>query len=221
MVAVKRLTAPYARTSIVEFAERQLRSRLESQVASLTLRALPRRGAVEVPSGAVELRVAAALPDAPTRRMLVPVEIWSDGAFVRAVPVWFAVTAVQEILVAAADLPAGHRPEINDFVPAKVEVTALPGMPLAASTDFVGLRLKRRVDAGGALLQGYLEPAPEVARGEQVAFAYGEGSIRIEGKARALSDGRVGQSVHIRSGNDTLLATVVAPLVVLLLRRST
>lgn len=211
VVAVKRLTAPYSRTAIVEFAERQLHAHLKPHVDSLTLHALPRRGAVQVPSGAVELRVAAGLADAPSRRMLVPVEVWVDGAFVRAVPVWFAVTAVQEVLVAAAELPAGSRPESNDFVPAKVEVTALPGIPLAASVDLVGQRLKRRVDAGGALLQGYLEPAPEVARGEQVVFAYAEGLIRIEGKARALSDGRVGQNVHIRSGNDTLLATVVAP----------
>lgn len=204
-------TVQVSRTAIVEFAEGQLRARLEARVAGLALRALPRAGDVAVPSGTVKLRIAESFADALSRRMLVPVEIWSDGALVRTVPVWFAVTAFQEALVATGSFPAGYQPAAQDFVLAKVEVTALSGNPLPPTTDLVGQRLKRKVDAGGALLQGYLEPAPEVVRGEQVAFAYAEGMIRIEGKGRALSDGRVGQNVRIRSGNDTLLATVVAP----------
>lgn len=210
-VAVTRQTVPYALSEVVAFAERALRARLEPKVERLTLQALPQARELRGPRGDVTLRISEPLSDIPARRMAVPVDILTDGVFVRSVPVWFAVSAFQDALVATNSFPAGYRPEPSDFAPALVEVTAVSGIPVPLNTELVGQRLKRSVEAGAALLQGYLEPAPAVARGEPVEFAYAEGVIRIEGKGRALADAKVGQAVSIRFGNETLLATVVGP----------
>jgi flagella basal body P-ring formation protein FlgA len=211
VVAVTRQTVPYALSAVVDFAERALRARLEPGAESLTLQALPQVRELRVPSGDVTLRLSEPVADVPARRMMVPVDILTDGVFVRSVPAWFAVRAFQEALVATGSFPMGYRPTQSDFVPALVEVTAVSGLPEPVSTELAGQRLKRSVEAGGVLLKGYLEPAPAVARGEPVEFAYAEGVIRIEGKGRALADAGIGQAVSIRFGNETVLATVVGP----------
>lgn len=210
-VVVRRLTVPYSRGVVVEFAERELRRRIESQFESLVLRPLHEAGSIHVPNGAVSLRVSESTIRQLSRKMLVPVEVWLDGAFVKAVPVWFSVNAVQPVLLATTSLPVGHRPVAGDFVVGKVDLTELSGLPLPVAAEFAGQRLKRGVQAGAPLLQSHLEPAPAVARGESVEFEYSAGPIRVEGRGRALSDGRLGQNVRVRSGNNTLLATVVAP----------
>lgn len=146
-----------------------------------------------------KLRVIARAPtdDMPHRRMLVWVDIWVDDAFVRVVPVSFAVQAYQTAYVARQDVRVGRIVQDHEFDSRQIDI-AESAAPVAVLKDAATWRMKHSVSRGGVLLKNQVEEAPAVARGESATLRSQVGVLTLESKVEVLQDGYPGQMVKVR-----------------------
>jgi flagella basal body P-ring formation protein FlgA len=183
----------------------------------LTLRLTPEDlHEARLPQGTVSLRVRQIPPARPRSRMTVWVDVALDGALYRAVPVSFRVSAIGNVLVARTGLAKGAQPDCAVLAVEERDVTALPAAPQEGGCAALGRRLRRGMAAGEALLADELEEVPAVSEGEYVKLEVVNGAVKLEARALALTDGNIGQRIPVRasSGDEPVLATVVAPGVV-------
>ena len=76
-----------------------------------------------------------------------------------------------------------------------------------------GWRTTKALEEGEPLTPANSRPAPAIARGDWVVLHLKTGMVELEGRARALQDGEMGQVVKVRSANSAnpVEARVVAP----------
>jgi flagella basal body P-ring formation protein FlgA len=152
-----------------------------------------------VPPGRVELKPHAIAEGQPVaRRMQLPVDIWTDGAFARSVPVTMRVRWVGRAWVARRDVRAQQRLDDDVLDLKETELAGLPAAPLAADQPTSGLRLRRPLLAGQVLTAAHVEPELSVSRGQRVRLLSRSGAITLETTAEALQDGHPGQQVLVR-----------------------
>jgi flagella basal body P-ring formation protein FlgA len=160
---------------------------------------------IAMPAGKLELK-ARALPQGtrPTARMVVWVDAWVNGRFLRAVPVSFGVTAYGEAWVARAPMAAGAlvRPGMLEL--REVDLAAQPAsMAVPAPADGAQasrLRTLQPIKAGEPLGPANARTVSAVARGEQVTLRFNTGAMQLEARAEALQEGALGQTVRVRLG---------------------
>jgi flagellar basal body P-ring formation protein FlgA len=184
--------------------------------ADVALAATPRD--VTVPFGQSTLKVRPIPHDGqPARRMLVWVDIWVEDRFVRTVPISFDVAAYGPAYVCDGDLPLGTRVDASSVTLREVELT---GRAAPAATPQGGVldsgervQMRRPLAAGKVLTRLDVESQAAVSRGEWVALRVRSGFIEMESRAEALQNGRVGQTVSVRTSTATtpLAARVVGP----------
>jgi flagella basal body P-ring formation protein FlgA len=184
--------------------------------ADVAVTAMPRD--VAVPFGQTSLAARPIPQDAqPAKRMVVWVDIWVEGRFVRTVPVGFDVAAYGPAYVTDGDMPLGAGFDPSALKAREVELTgrAIPVLAPSAAVSASGAakQMRRPVPAGKALTSQDVEDRPAVARGDWVALRVRSGAIEMESRVEALQSGRVGQDVSVRpsKSSDPILARVVAP----------
>jgi flagella basal body P-ring formation protein FlgA len=156
---------------------------------------------IDLPSGQLELRPRPlARGSHPASRMVVWVDAWVDGGFVRTVPVSFSVAAYNEAWVARSAVASqavlsGDMLERREVDIAAAPASAWPAGPAGASP---ALRSLRALKAGETLdAQNARVPLP-VARGDWVTLEFSAGAMRLQGRAEALQEGDLGQLVKVR-----------------------
>ncbi len=207
-------------------AEDICRAATEAVRATLTRPDLEVRAVAQCPETAsrvphgrdISLRARPPIDDAwPARRIVVPVELWTDGQHARTVAVPVKVEALGLAWVAREDL-AAQQPLDGDAAPPMdaltVDLAGLNAAPLTARTPLEGLRLRRPVLKGQVLTATHVEARPIVRRGQPVTVRAQSGAISLETTGEALQDGVNGKSVLVRMGSRAgapLLARVVGP----------
>ena len=166
---------------------------------------------VAAPFGQSMLKVRPIPAQAPlARRMLVWVDLWVEGNFVRSIPVGFEVQAFGPAYVAAQDLPAGSRVEAPALAVREIDLAGRAA-PLQSAPE--GQQLRNALPAGQVLTAKDVQPQAAVTRGDWVALRLRSGGIELESRVEALQGGRVGQLVSVKPGNASapILARVVGP----------
>jgi len=66
-------------------------------------------------------------------------------------------------------------------------------------SQLANMEYRRNLRAGTVLTPDMLRPAEVISRGQQVRVTVQRGAIKIESKAEALSDGRMGKTIRVRN----------------------
>ncbi|MWL90532.1 flagellar basal body P-ring formation chaperone FlgA [Cupriavidus sp. SW-Y-13] len=208
-VRIERAMQALSGEQIQAAARQRLESWLQARHARFAASAAQDIQALAVPAGSLELRPRE-IPDnqLATRRMVVWIDIWVAGDFVRTVSVAFDVNVYQDAWVARHDVRAGNALRTDDFERKQVDIARLGSAPVAVIPD--GSRIRHNVLAGTPLLQAAVQAVPAVARGQMVTLRSQIGAIALEGRAEVLQDGWPGGRVQVRmpAGNAPVLARV-------------
>jgi flagella basal body P-ring formation protein FlgA len=113
---------------------------------------------------------------------------------------WARVSAraAVPVVAAAADLQSGRALERQD-VRLETRNDLFASGLVASLEDALGKWPRRPIRAGAALAAEWLEPAPDVARGETVKVEIWSGGAHLEMDARAEGAAAVGQPVAVRN----------------------
>ncbi len=166
-----------------------------------------------VPIGLTSWRVRPLGNTPIAKRMRVWVDIFTEGRFVRAVPVSYDVSIFASAAVAANALAAGQTLLASQLVEREMDIARMPsGHGGGASMSDIGTthqtRLRRSVQRGEVITQAHLQEIPAVSRGEWASLTSQSGAIALESRVEVLQDGQVGQIVRVKQANAT--STVLA-----------
>jgi len=198
------LRALAERTLVEALAARGLRAEVQPSGEPTELR---------LPAGTRRLSARLAEQGALSRRMCVWVDVELDGRGYRSVPVWFAVKAYREVLVAAEPLRAGDALHAGQLRTESFDVATLTSAPLPVKGGSPnGLRLRRPVAAGQPLTAAAVEARPAVLRDAPVQVQVTLGAVSLQTAGIALADARLGETVKARNpaSNESFGAIVVA-----------
>lgn len=203
---------------IEQTARQALRSWLSQRSERAELRALAVPRDLQLPEGTAELVVRPIDDTQPRKRMLVWVDVWAGGRFVRTLPVSFEVSAWAVVPASSSGAPAGAPLDVRTIDLREVDVTLLPAPAMAAGAlpamvSTSSQRLRRAVQPGEALTVRHLESVPAVERGQWITARSVAGSVALESRVEALQDGRVGQTVRVKQANSAhaISARVTGP----------
>lgn len=109
------------------------------------------------------------------------------------------VAVLENIVVAARNLPRGHVLQRSDLEVQRRDIAAHQLAYITDPAQVVGQRLTRSVLAGAILGAGVLQTEAVVSRGQRVALSAGGAGVRIRMAGIALSDGARGQRISARN----------------------
>jgi len=179
-------------------AEEALRAQLAPSFVKVQLQAL------QAPAADVSLHAGESVrarrvqwAGSPARRMTVWMDIVSRAQVVRTIPVEIEVRAYVNGWEASADIRPGVA-TLNEanLQRAEVDVATLGTTPWREALD--GYRLRKPLLAGQILTAAHVERVSAVTRGQLVDVKASDGDLRIDGQARALQDGQVGDLIQVR-----------------------
>lgn len=152
---------------------------------------------LSVPAGNLELR-AREIPDnqLAARRMIVWVDVWVAGDFVRTISVAFDVNVYQDAWVARHDVRAGAFLRAEDFERREIDIARIGGRPVSGMPT--AARARHGVLAGTPLMEAAVQAVPVVVRGQTVTVRSHVGVIALEARAEVLQDGWPGSRVPVR-----------------------
>lgn len=131
-------------------------------------------------------------------RMPVWIDISVGGRPHGTVPVWFAVSAYTDVAVANQDLPRHSAVSAAQVIYELRDIAGLTATPVFDELPDEH-RLTRAVAAGDIIVSTVLEPIPQVQTGELITVHARHGSVALDVKARALSDGGLHEQILVES----------------------
>lgn len=206
-------SAPDMDARLVDAAKVELEAYLAGQVKAFAIKAVDSRTRPVLPPGELTFRVQA-LTELPVRkRMAVAVDVFRNGQPYRTFPVWFAVSATTDVLVAKENLDPQQPLAAILFERQRLDIASLAQPPVDPASDLRLLRVRRSLAQGTVLLASDIEQTPPVARNQDIALKVVAGGVTIETQATALSDAMIGKSVRVRNprSGEEFVAIVVAP----------
>jgi flagella basal body P-ring formation protein FlgA len=143
--------------------------------------------------------------------MVVKVDIDVDGVFYGTVNVPVQLSLVRQVPVTTRELGAGHVLTAADFALEQRDIAGI-GEPLASITPG-GMRLKRGIGAGRALVAADVIQEGAAMRGDRVSLRATQGGAGIEADAQIVRGGSVGDLVGVTIGSSpaVLQGRLVAP----------
>lgn len=109
------------------------------------------------------------------------------------------VSVYRQIAVASRSLARGHRLTAGDVTLAVRDTGQLRQGFVTHTDAAIGMALQRPLQAGDPVRLSQLEAPTVVRRGDQVRLKASTGTITVDTKGTALSDGRVGDQVRVRN----------------------
>ena len=196
-VRIERAIQPLFGSQLQTAARQRLESWLRGRYERFSVSAGQNVDDLSVPAGDVDLRVRDLSDNQlPMHRMVVWVEVWVAGEFVRVVSVAFDVNVYQAAWVARHDVRAGDTLRSVDFERREIDIAKLGATPVTSIPD--GWCARHGVMAGAPLMEAAMQPAPVIARGQTVILRSRVGAISLEARAEALQDGWPGHPVQVR-----------------------
>jgi flagellar basal body P-ring formation protein FlgA len=180
--------------------------------ARIELQPLGEQRDVLVPSGGVDIVMRPLGNARPSKRMLVWVDVVSNGVLVKAVPVRFDVDVFAKAPVAEKAMVAGSVIGTEGVEWREVNVSGLTPSAFLRAKDEKA-RLRHAVSQGELITDRHVTPVPAVSRGDMARLVSQNGLVSVDSKVQVLQDGRVGDVVKARLANATgaVAVRVVAP----------
>lgn len=179
-------------------AYRHLQSRLERDFDNVSIEMVSRPESLIVPTGEVTFHPRLSPAVRLKRRMPVMVDVKVDGGHFQTLPVWFAVSVHEPVLVMKAATAKGQQVSSRDVIREVREVTGFAGQPVKME-QLNGLRLVRDLAAGQELTVDDVEAEPPVSRGDLITVVARHGGVSVSVRGLAMADGNVEQSIEVRS----------------------
>ena len=123
---------------------------------------------------------------------------------------WFAVSGMQSVLVAAAPLRAGEGLGTQSAMTTEKDIMALGCIAAIGPGALEGMRIRRSLREGDAICANMIEPRPAVGRGEEVLVRSVAGPVTVVARGIAEQDGAIGQKLRVRNpgSRQTFVAAV-------------
>lgn len=134
-------------------------------------------------------------------RQKVLVSIEHNGAVLANRVVWFAVSRPVRALVYSQAYGKLIHGSSVDLVLSTCDMLTHEKDIVENQELISGLRLKKNVKEGDPVLYSDFESMPEVTAGQSVEIESIRGSARVLSSGKALSEGRVGQSIFVIANN--------------------
>jgi flagella basal body P-ring formation protein FlgA len=153
---------------------------------------------VRASTGPATLEVTLPAPRDLIGPLVVSVAVRQHGALVRRLGVPLLMHRFADLVVLARPLRRGDLVQ-SDMV--RIERSERPPRDEAylAIADVVGFRARRQLEVGRALTTRDVEPLPLVESGASVRVLFERGTLEVEVRAEALSDGWAGDRIRVRS----------------------
>ncbi len=212
-VRVRSLAMSFPAAAYTAAAESFLRQWLAMRYENFSLRPSGRPRDVLVPPGEVALSAELRPSTRINRRMPVWVNMSVEGAHFRSVPVWFAVSAHQEVLVTTRSLEAGRALLPTDVIVEFRDIANAGGAVLQNHDRISGMRSARRISAGSIVTTRDLLAIPPVSKGQRVIVRASAGRVALTTSAIALTDGDTDELIRVRTpdGGESYGVVVTGP----------
>jgi len=208
-VTVRSTGVAFSGERLNQLAFEFLNQRLQADFRDYRIEAVSVPRDLLLPPGAVSVKARLRENAYFTRRISVWVDIHVDGKFVQTLPLWFALSIHQQVLVAAHDLERSEAVSARGLHKAYVDITRAGGRVVSELKSVSGMRLKQPLAAGSILTEEMLQPVPAVSSGQRVRVTAKVGNIQLNTRAIALSDGRLEQKIQVRNPDSGELYSVV------------
>ncbi|ODB95135.1 flagella basal body P-ring formation protein FlgA [Candidatus Thiodiazotropha endoloripes] len=192
-------------------AENYLKQSLGNRYSDVTTKLVGQYKDLQLPSGKISLSINIRNKDRINKRMCVWVDVEIENKHYMSIPVWFDVTAMDEVLELVSAQPASTSLETHMLKSSTRNVALVTGVPLTEVSSVLGYRLARDLPKGAVLTQSVIEVIPDVVKGQTVRVQSSVGRVTLYAVARALQDGNRGDSIRVErlDGKDSYLAKVL------------
>lgn len=214
---ISRLTSEIAGVELLAVAQTALRKHLESMfpfhpAPRIELQAVAIPANLVIPAASSSLVVRPLAKSMLSSRMLVWVDAFAGGQYVRSVSVRFEVGAFMPVPVATRALPGGVALQSVDWQEHEVDVTRVPDAVVSFPPSTLQ-RMRRPIRSGDVITHAHLQTFPAVSRGEWANLTTQAGLVVLESKVEVMQDGQVGQLVRVKptNGNGSVVARVIGP----------
>lgn len=195
-VALQSQSQTVAAATLAQAAVDGVLAAWQGSLPGMTVDVAAAPAALEVPLGAIDIRMRALSEPRLAARMPVWLDIRVDGALYRSLVVPLLVAARQPVYVARHALAAGAQAVGDDFERRDGNVVGLEALPAAPQAQ--GWRLRHALAQGQVLTQAAMPQAGMVFRGDAVRLLIRHGAVEIEARGVALADAAPGQALAVR-----------------------
>jgi flagella basal body P-ring formation protein FlgA len=156
----------------------------------------PRSPILVSPQGPVEVRIEDLSPENGSGDYYIfDAALYSDGKKDRTVQLRARVLALQEFWVAAQPLGRGHTLTLGDLKPKMMPSDSTRRGFIPATEVVAGFQVDRPVRLDQPLSRHYLQQPICAERGEWITVNSERSGLKVSLRAKALSDGRLGENV--------------------------
>lgn len=205
---------------LADIAASALRQHLHAQVLKqqlqkprIEIQAISIPANLLLPREDLELTVRP-LSATPVRsRMLVWVDVATNGQHVRTVPVHFSVSVFAQSAVATQGMVQGTTLQPSDVAMKEIDLAKSNAVHTVSASQAVAQQLRKPLRTGEPITAENLRAMPAVARGEWARLVSTNGGMTLESQVQVLQDGYIGQVVRIqaRNASGSLNARVSGP----------
>ena len=183
--------------SLVEAAIREYLAKQEAHSnSSLEVESVRIPANLCVPNGVVEIQVTGSrILDAAIGNSSFDLQITAKDSTIQAASVQACVRRLQEFWVTRKSLEKGRLLNTDDIERKLLSVGTVSHRYVPCGEPVEGLELNRNLRAGQAIARDYLSPPLCAGRGEQVSVVTTLKNLRVALRAKALSDGRLGERI--------------------------
>lgn len=133
-----------------------------------------------------------------SKRMCVFVDILQKGTVKTILPVWIEVKAMGEARALIRDVSRGELYRASDVERIRVDLASNPAA-IVVSEESDSMMFSGDFKKGALLKRRMLAPKAEVVSGENVWVVARLGDIEVQGRAKAMNDGYLGERVELLS----------------------
>ncbi|MCG8313063.1 MAG: flagellar basal body P-ring formation chaperone FlgA [Pseudomonadales bacterium] len=201
----------YTKESYTQKAEKYLNRVLSKRYFDVSTKLVGQYKDLQLPSGEVSVNIELGNKDRVSKRMSVWVDVNVENKHYTSIPVWFDVTAMDEVLELVSAQSASTNLQEHMLKPSIRNVALVSGIPETNITSVLGYRIVRDLPKGAVLTKSVLEEVPDVVKGQKVRVQANVGRVTLFAVARALQDGNRGDSIRVErlDGKDSYLAKVL------------
>ncbi|MFO7496726.1 MAG: flagellar basal body P-ring formation chaperone FlgA [Desulfobacterales bacterium] len=169
------------------------------------------RGDHTFPVGALALRPDERHPGEPSGQVSLPVEVMVDGQRCGRLIVSAWVSRPQAVVCLQRPVSRGAVLTAADLRLESRDLSRLTGQPILQLQAAEGMRMRRNLQAGEYLKQGFVETPPLISRGDRIRLVAASGRLRVSTIGIARSEAGCGEQITVENpaSGKTLVGTVV------------
>ena len=165
----------------------------------IEIRSIGHLDGLEVPAGDVSFRIPSKVVFSHSHIQLLPLEVFLEGKSIQTAWITAEIGIKARVLQAARKIPFGKTLSSDDVAEVLTDIVDLRGSYVRKYEDVAGQVLRRTLSPGDPLTREALADPVLVHSGDTVRLHMRRGDINLAILARAEQNGRLGQTIRVRS----------------------